>query len=448
MDVELTHDIEVGIVPIEEVIMKDRARKDLGDLSHIKESAKGFAGQIQSLAVCRRADGKYDLLAGGRRLTALRAIHKKVVAVRIYPESTTIEERKTIELVENLARLDLSWQEQVALTKEIHDHQTTMHGHYYERDGDDDTSETWSKEKTGKLLGRAGSMVSRDIKLAEAVELIPELKQCKTKKDARNVLALAEENNLKAELAKRATTAQSVSLAERYIVGDFFHNARSILQCDDRFDVIDCDPPYGIDFSGDNSPKHQQRDNAKAEDREFHGVAKSDFGSFIGETISICYDLLKPNGWLILWHAPDMVTEIWPLLHDVGFRVARPAVWVKNAPGFNAGPDSKLSAQYEPFFYCRKGEAILQRRGIGDVFTHSRPSSKYRIHPTEKPVSLLTEVFKLFGAPSAKMLVPFLGSGNALIAANECGFNVKGFDLSQEYKNAFIAREARRGIMV
>jgi len=135
-----------------------------------------------------------------------------------------------------------------------------------------------------------------------------------------------------------------------------------------------------------------------------------------------------------------MVAEIWPLLHDVGFRVARPAVWVKNAAGFNAGPDSKLSAQYEPFFYCRKGEAILQRRGIGDVFTHSRPSSKYRIHPTEKPVGLFEELVRTYSNKGDTVLDNCIGSGTTAVACIRSSRNFIGIDISKKWVDVSIGR--------
>ena len=38
------------------------------------------------------------------------------------------------------------------------------------------------------------------------------------------------------------------------------------------------------------------------------------------------------------------------------------------------------------------------------------------------------------------MMVPFLGSGNTLLAASNCNMTGFGYDLGQEYKNAYLAR--------
>jgi DNA modification methylase len=44
-------------------------------------------------------------------------------------------------------------------------------------------------------------------------------------------------------------------------------------------------------------------------------------------------------------------------------------------------------------------------------------------------------------------MVPFLGSGNTLLATSNLGMSAFGYDLSEEYKNAYIVRvnEARPG---
>ena len=53
---------------------------------------------------------------------------------------------------------------------------------------------------------------------------------------------------------------------------------------------------------------------------------------------------------------------------------------------------------------------------------------------------MIEEVLKTFCAPGQRVLVPFLGSGNTLLAAANYGMTGFGFDLSEEYRNSFMAK--------
>jgi DNA modification methylase len=53
---------------------------------------------------------------------------------------------------------------------------------------------------------------------------------------------------------------------------------------------------------------------------------------------------------------------------------------------------------------------------------------------------MIQEVLKTFSAPNNRVLVPFLGSGNTLLAAANYGMHGFGFDLSEEYRNSFMSK--------
>ena len=61
--------MKVDIVPIDAIIEGERRRKEYGNVGELVHSIKK-EGLIQPLAVVDMGDGKYRLLAGGRRLRA------------------------------------------------------------------------------------------------------------------------------------------------------------------------------------------------------------------------------------------------------------------------------------------------------------------------------------------------------------------------------------------
>ena len=50
------------------------------------------------------------------------------------------------------------------------------------------------------------------------------------------------------------------------------------------------------------------------------------------------------------------------------------------------------------------------------------------------------DVLDCFGYKGSTVLVPFLGSGNTLLAANNKDMNAFGYELSETYRNEFVLK--------
>src|SRR5436190_821631 len=55
------------------------------------------------------------------------------------------------------------------------------------------------------------------------------------------------------------------------------------------------------------------------------------------------------------------------------------------------------------------------------------------LHPTQKPVSVLTPLVESFSNPGDVVLDPFCGSGSTLLAARELNRRFLGIELSKQY---------------
>jgi len=62
------------------------------------------------------------------------------------------------------------------------------------------------------------------------------------------------------------------------------------------------------------------------------------------------------------------------------------------------------------------------------------------VHPTERAISLTSELYEIFASPGSRILIPFLGSGNGLISAHLLGMDAVGFELSKAYKDSFLVK--------
>ena len=118
------------IIPLDEILIEDRLREDMGNIESLVKSIEE-KGLIQSLAVVELStpdDGyNYRLLAGGRRHAACKILKMKEVPVLILDNMNQYD-MKIVELMENLQREDLTWQEELRGKKELHEIQVEIHG--------------------------------------------------------------------------------------------------------------------------------------------------------------------------------------------------------------------------------------------------------------------------------------------------------------------------------
>lgn len=443
----------VAVVPITSIEFGDRARVDYGEMDKLIEAIRA-RGLIQPLAVKKVYSG-YLLLAGGRRYKACQLINEKdkqegkaptfsEIPVRIFPENLDKFEQKSIELMENLERRNLSWTEQVSLVKQIQDLHTQQHGPgVLARAGE---GKGWTQKQTAELLNELPSTVSADLKLASAMESHPELARCETKGEAMRKLDSMKEELIRAELARRVSNRiQSggiESMKKRaiggYRIGDFLEAVKLIP--DDSVDGLEVDPPYGVDFTHLRADQSRLGDGRAETVDGYHEIPVDDYSDFLKSLLSQCYRILKPDCWMIFWFGTKNYPVVASALTEAKWKFNPvPAMWFKcSAAGMTAQPNIYLGNAYETFFYAYKGRAELKKKGRANVFEYQPPHT--RLHPAEKPLGLMTDILATFFESGSTLLSPFLGSGVTIMAAIELGMTPFGFDLSEKFQNAFIER--------
>jgi ParB family chromosome partitioning protein len=89
-------------VRIDNIIIKKRIRRDIGDISHLMESINRF-GLLNPISV---TEGM-ELIAGYRRLQACKALGLEEIECRIVPVESKLD-RLLVEADENMTRKDLT----------------------------------------------------------------------------------------------------------------------------------------------------------------------------------------------------------------------------------------------------------------------------------------------------------------------------------------------------
>ena len=425
---------EVAMVPLEAIEVGERARQEMGDLIDMECSMKE-RGLISPLAVKRMENGNYYLLAGERRFTILRKNNCSEVPVRIYDKDLSELEMKSIELAENFFRKDFEYWEHDNLVREMHALQQSIHG--TKAPGPSQTG--WGTEETGRMIGATKATVSTAIKRAEAREAFPELfEKCKTQSDASKLINKMNEAVVKDTIAKKLELNKNSAvnqLAKCFILDDFFEGVKKVP--DGIIHLVEIDPPYAIDL---NKAKKAQGESAYMEG-SYNEVARDDYREFLLNTFKECYRVMAEHSWLICWFAPEPWFEtVYASLRTAGFNTTRMCgIWTKPS-GQSKRPELHLANSYEMFFYAWKGRPAINKAGRSNNFNYPPVPPQQKTHPTERPVELMEDLYDTFAFPGSRVMIPFLGSGNGLIAANNKAMTPFGFELSKSYRDSFLIK--------
>ena len=438
------------VIPLAQIIVGERFREDLGNIEELAASIKE-KGLIQPLSI----NSDYTLLAGGRRYAACTALGIDKIPVMIREGNDEVDARE-VELVENIHRKEMSWQERAKLT-------SRLHNLYKERDPN------WMGKKTAQLIDQSEMNVSRALRLASSIEVLPELGNCKTADEALKIIKGIEEQALVEELAKRQKSMlakvpdqplvdshgkpnvagvdllvkNTVHAGERdYHIGDVFSGLAKTKK--DIYSFIECDPPYGVDLDI-LTQREDGTGSTGTRDADYNEIKAEDYPGFIQVLSKELYRVAKPNSWMIFWFAFKWQFEVKSELQAAGWILDEvPALWTKPI-GRTPRPDLLLARGYEPFYVCRKGQAVLEKQGRLNAFDYSPDldkdgmALKDKYHPAQRPVRLMRRILDIFLDQQVhKVLIPFAGSGATFRACYQLGYLPTGYDNNDRYKKHFL----------
>ena len=176
-------------------------------------------------------------------------------------------------------------------------------------------------------------------------------------------------------------------------------------------DFVLTDPPYLVNYSSSDG----------------RTVPNDDNDAWLKPAFREIYRVLRRNRFCVSfygWQVADRFLAAW---REAGFRVAGHITFVK--------PYSSrvrfLRYQHENAYLLVKGNPRKPAHAIPDVLRWEY--SRNELHPTQKPLCVLTPLIVAFSNPGDVVLDPFCGSGSALVAAQQQGRHSVGIELDARY---------------
>jgi modification methylase len=216
-------------------------------------------------------------------------------------------------------------------------------------------------------------------------------------------------------------------------------------------DLVFADPPYNLQLAGDLTRPDQSKVDA-VDDHWDKFASFGEYDAFTRAWLSECRRVLKPNGALWVIGSYHNIFRVGSTLQDLGFWILNDIVWRKTnpMPNFrgrrftNAHETLIWAAKSAESKYCFHYEAMkvfnddLQMRSDWTLplctgAERLKNEDGNKLHPTQKPESLLHRVMLATSNPGDVILDPFFGTGTTGAAAKQLGRNFIGIERETNY---------------
>ena len=241
----------------------------------------------------------------------------------------------------------------------------------------------------------------------------------------------------------------------RILDGDCVEAMRTIP--DASVDMIFADPPYNLQLGGDLSrPDGSHVDAVTDHWDQFDSFAAYD--KFSREWLTEARRVLKPNGSLWVIGSYHNIFRLGAMLQDMGFWILNDIVWRKANPMPNF-KGTRFTNAHETLIWCSMGEKAkytfnyramktlndeLQMRSdwVLPICSGQERLKKggHKVHPTQKPESLLYRVMLATTNKGDVVLDPFFGTGTTGAVAKRLGREWIGCERESRYREAALER--------
>ena len=205
-------------------------------------------------------------------------------------------------------------------------------------------------------------------------------------------------------------------------------------------DLIVTSPPYNLRNSTGNGMKDGRGGkwkNAKLlNGYSDHNdcMPHDEYVKWQRECLTAMMRVIREDGVIFYNHKWRVQNGLWQDRADIvhGFPVRQIIIW-KREGGINFNPGYFLPTYEVIYMICKPEFKLAPKANVaGDVWII--PQERNNLHPAPFPVELAQRCIR--ATTGNIILDPFMGSGNAAIAAEACGKDWIGIDISKDYCKA------------
>src|SRR5579871_4947684 len=240
---------------------------------------------------------------------------------------------------------------------------------------------------------------------------------------------------------------------DQVIEGDCVQNMRALP--DGCADLIFADPPYNLQLKNElRRPDNSKVDAVDDEWDQFGSFAEYD--RFTRAWLTEARRLLKDSGALWVIGSYHNIFRVGAILQDLGFWILNDVIWRKSNPMPNFRGRRFTNAHETLIWAARSADAKAYtfnyealKAGNEDVQVRSdwtlplctgeerlKGAQGKKLHPTQKPETLLARVILASSRPDDLVLDPFCGTGTTGAVAKRLNRRFIGIERERDYAAA------------
>ena len=218
------------------------------------------------------------------------------------------------------------------------------------------------------------------------------------------------------------------------VIGDLFEIGEHRLLCGDstdsdavtklmdgnKADMVFTDPPYGISYDSKDSK---------------HDIILND-DTFLLEWMPQV--LLHSKGFIFMWTSYQVVGQWINLTKDYFGDITNMIIWSKGGGGLG-DLYKRFATDFEIALVWNRGETLKGKR-IGSVWEIKKDNTSSYMHPTQKPIELMSEGIINCSLIGNIVMDLFLGSGSTMVASHQLKRKCYGMELDPKYCQVIIDR--------
>jgi DNA modification methylase len=202
---------------------------------------------------------------------------------------------------------------------------------------------------------------------------------------------------------------------------------------DKEVNILLTDPPYGMDLDTDFS----KIEGSEKSIGKQHNIQGNKYDKIIGDAESFdakpildIFKMVKEQ----FWFGADYYVDTLPNYGKDGSWV----VWDKRSD------DAKAEAIGSSFELCwskqKHKRLVLRHEWFGFLSSESPTEARNRMHPTQKPIILFSDILQRWSNDGDIIIDPFLGSGSTLIACEQTNRICYGVEIDPHYVDVCVKR--------
>lgn len=202
---------------------------------------------------------------------------------------------------------------------------------------------------------------------------------------------------------------------------------------------LNTDPPFGMLYGGKNEYLNSKDGGNRIEEQYDNDELEKDYREYFNSIFQNLKDKWADYNTIYIWSGDKGVYEISGAMLDSGLKISQYLVWVKN--NHVAGRKDYLpKAEFCIYGWAEKHKFFSPFGGERTtVLEYDKPLSN-RLHPTMKPIPMISQTIQDGTKENDIVLDVHLGSGSTLIAAEQTKRVCYGVEIDPHYCDVVVKR--------